>query len=195
APQLQLPEQWCLDGDDEKFCCKLCIDPNVFSSIVCWIKNHPIFYDNLNNPQLPVEIQLAIFLNSAGHYGNAVMTEDAAEWVGVCVGMVYNCFWCIMIATLQHHDNCIHFDPLEGNDQEEHEHVKQWVEDQMGIPEWQHGFLCIDGSPLNLFQKPGWHGEGFYDHKSHYSISSQVSTNLLHLLIGHSPRPGHHPAS
>ncbi|KIJ11105.1 hypothetical protein PAXINDRAFT_40692, partial [Paxillus involutus ATCC 200175] len=36
------------------------------------------------------------------------------------------------------------------------------------------GFLCVDRTPFNLFQKPGWHGEGFFDRKSNYSISNQI---------------------
>ncbi|KIK18447.1 hypothetical protein PISMIDRAFT_80684, partial [Pisolithus microcarpus 441] len=50
---------------------------------------------------------------------------------------------------------------------------KNWVESR-SCPGWRGGFLCVDGSPINLFQKPGWHGEGFFDRKSRYSLSAQV---------------------
>jgi hypothetical protein len=57
---------------------KLCIDPEVFDCIVEKIQSNPIFSNRSNNLQLPVSIQLAIFLNWAGHYGNAISTEDVA---------------------------------------------------------------------------------------------------------------------
>ncbi|KIK15074.1 hypothetical protein PISMIDRAFT_16796 [Pisolithus microcarpus 441] len=48
---------------------------------------------------------------------------------------------------LQVHDEVIHFDPMELEDQEERDQAKSW---------------------------PGWHREGFFDHKSCYSLSVQV---------------------
>ena len=174
APQLQLLEEWSLDRDTARFHRKLCVVPEVFAGIAQRISGHPVFYNASNNPQLPMPIQLAIFLNAAGHYGNALTTEDLAEWVGVSIGTVYNCFHCVMIALLQHHDDAIHFDPMEAKDQEEIHRAKVWVE-RKGCFDWRNGFLCVDGSLFNLFQKPGWHGEGFYDRKSRYSLSSQVS--------------------
>ncbi|KIM58477.1 hypothetical protein SCLCIDRAFT_1190973, partial [Scleroderma citrinum Foug A] len=62
---------------------------------------------------------------------------------------------------------------MEAKDQEEIHRAKVWVESK-GCFDWRNGFLCVDGSLFNLFQKPGWHGEGFYDRKSRYSLSSQV---------------------
>ncbi|KIM58639.1 hypothetical protein SCLCIDRAFT_127808 [Scleroderma citrinum Foug A] len=45
-------------------------------------------------------------------------------------------------------------------DQEERNRAKWWVED-CSCPGWRGWFLCVNGSPINLYQKPGWHGEGF----------------------------------
>jgi len=179
APQLQLLEEWSLEGDIPRFCRKLRVVPEVFAGIIQHIEGHPVFLNASNNPQLPVPIQLAIFLNAAGHYGNVSTTEDLAEWAGVSIGTVYNCFHRVMIAILQHHDDTIHFDPMEARDQEEIRCAKVWVENK-GCFDWRNGFLCMDGSPFNLFQKPGWHGEGFYDRKSRYSLSSQVNIVCYH---------------
>jgi hypothetical protein len=41
--------------------------------------------------QLPCEIQLAIFLNHAGHYGNTATIQDIADWANISVGSIYNC--------------------------------------------------------------------------------------------------------
>ncbi|KAG2337323.1 hypothetical protein BDR05DRAFT_978547 [Suillus weaverae] len=118
----------------DKFCQKLRVSPAVFDKLIERISPHAIFYNNSNNPQLPVPIQLAIFLNGVGHYGNAATTQDLAEWAGVSVGT--------------HHDDAIHFDPLDREDQEERKRSQQW--------------------------KPGWHGEGFFDKHSNYSLTAQV---------------------
>jgi len=65
-----------------------------------------------SNQQLPVWFQLAIFLNGVGHYGNAATTQDIAEWAGVAVGTVYNCYQCVMLSLLHWHDAVIHFNPI-----------------------------------------------------------------------------------
>ena len=64
---------------------KLCVDPEIFDEILNQIIDHPIFHSqSAVNLQLPVAVQLAIFLNHAGptvmqflfqmlHYGQ--------EWV------------------------------------------------------------------------------------------------------------------
>lgn len=61
------------------FCKKLHINPAIFDCIVNKIYEHEIFHSGSNNLQLPVSIQLAIFLNCAGHYGNAISPEDMAQ--------------------------------------------------------------------------------------------------------------------
>jgi hypothetical protein len=90
---------------------------DVFYELMKLIQEHLIFYNCSNNPQLPVAVQLAIFLNGVGHYGNAATMEDISDWAGVSVGTIYNCYKWVMIAILQHHDHAIHFDPLDHEDQ------------------------------------------------------------------------------
>ncbi|KIK40290.1 hypothetical protein CY34DRAFT_87633, partial [Suillus luteus UH-Slu-Lm8-n1] len=124
-PQLHLLEKWALEKPD-KFHHKLHVNPPVFVEIVNKIINHPIFYNNSHNPQLPGPVQLTIFLNSISHYRNAATTEDITDWAGVLVRTVYNCHCCVMVAILQHLDDVIHFDPLDHNDQNKCERVKDW---------------------------------------------------------------------
>ncbi|KIK22919.1 hypothetical protein PISMIDRAFT_101564 [Pisolithus microcarpus 441] len=92
TPQLQLLEEWCLNNDLKRFRQKLHVDSDIFAHLVNRLENHPIFSNNSNNPQFPVPVQLAIFLNGVSHYGNGAATEDVAEWAGVSVGTVYNCY-------------------------------------------------------------------------------------------------------
>ncbi|KIK79342.1 hypothetical protein PAXRUDRAFT_161509 [Paxillus rubicundulus Ve08.2h10] len=64
---------------------KLWVDPDIFDAILDQISDHPIFSSASHNCQLPIAIQLAIFLNRAGHYGNAISPKDVAQWAGVRV--------------------------------------------------------------------------------------------------------------
>ena len=171
--QLPLLDEWRFDHL-ELFVRKLRVPPRIFEDIVDLIKNHPIFHNNSNNSQLPVSIQLAIFLNAAGHYGNAATSQDMAEWAGVSVGTVHNCYKRVMVAILHHDDDFIHFDLNHPKDLRDKQRAQRYVEEKT-CAQWKGGFLCVDGTPFKLFQKPGWHGEGFFDRKSNYSLSNQVS--------------------
>ncbi|KIK12177.1 hypothetical protein PISMIDRAFT_121341, partial [Pisolithus microcarpus 441] len=181
ALQLQLLEEWCLNNDLKKSHCKLHVDPDISASLITKLENHPVFSNNSNNPQLPVSVQLAIFLNGVGHCGNGATTEDVTEWARVSIGTVYNCYCWVMIMLLQLHDDVIHFDLMELL----HRGSRTRQSDGLNVTAAQsggEGFCAFDGSPFNLFPKPGWHGEGFYDCKSHYSLSTQVCTILW---LGH----------
>jgi hypothetical protein len=48
------------------------------------IENHDVFG---SDHQLSCEIQLAIFLDCAGHYGNAAALQDIANWAGISVSV------------------------------------------------------------------------------------------------------------
>jgi len=90
-PQIQLLDEWKLDHP-RLFQRKLRVSYEVFVEILMKIQNHMAFGSNPSSPQLPVSIQLAIFLNAAGYYGNAATSQDMAEWAGVSVGTVHNCY-------------------------------------------------------------------------------------------------------
>ncbi|KAG2054139.1 hypothetical protein BDR06DRAFT_1051076, partial [Suillus hirtellus] len=95
---------------------KLRIPPETFDDILDQISNHHVFHNQSNNPQLPVAVQLAIFLNRVGHYGNASSPEDISQWAGVSVGSVINCTNRVMVALLAEHDNFISFPTLDSVD-------------------------------------------------------------------------------
>jgi len=59
---------------------------------------------NSNTPQLPVNMQLAINLARAGHYGNGSSLMDVALWAGVSVGLVRKASIRVMIALVALHD-------------------------------------------------------------------------------------------
>jgi hypothetical protein len=149
---------------------KLRVNADIFDDILDQISDHHIFHNQSTNPQLPIAIQLAIFLNRAGHYGNAISLEDVAQWAGVSVGSVVNCTHRVMIALLEEHDRFISFPAANSEDAEL---ARQFAESRT-CPEWRGGFLAIDGSTIDLFAKPAYFGETFYDRKSKYSLGCQV---------------------
>ena len=169
APQLHLLVHFG-EHRPHLFWQKLRVEPEIFDDILDLISDHPIFHNNSHNPQLPVSIQLAIFLNHAGHYGNAISVEDVAQWAGISVGSVINCTNCVMVALLDQHDTFLSFPPPDSQD---FEHAREYTAKTV-CPEWQNGILAIDGSTINVYQKPGFHGEVFYDRKSRYSLGCQV---------------------
>ncbi|KAJ7642520.1 hypothetical protein B0H17DRAFT_837108, partial [Mycena rosella] len=146
---------------------KLRVDPNVFDSLVAMIKDDPIFYNNSNNLQFPVEIQLAVFLFRAGHYGNAASPYDTATWAGMSVGGVDKSTDRALVAILGLHDDAVGLP--EGKEKEA---SKRWVERESCI-EWRDGFLVVDGSKIPFYERPGLHGDAWFDKDKQYSIDLQ----------------------
>ena len=95
---------------------KVRVDPPIFDDILDQISDHAVFHNQSNNRQLPVSVQLAIFLNCVGHYGNSSSPEDIAQWAGVSVGMVVNCTNCVMASLLAQHDAFINIPHVYSND-------------------------------------------------------------------------------
>jgi hypothetical protein len=168
CPQLTLLT-WARTHNIPMFRRKVRIIPTTFDSILNLIQDHPIFHNNSNNSQTPIDIQLAIVLNRFGHYGNAASPADIGEWAGVSSGTVTNCTKRVAIALLSLHDYAIHL-PTPS----EKEEAKSYSSKQV-CPEWKGGFLTVDGTTVPLFQKPGFHGEAYFDRSSQYSLNLQVS--------------------
>ncbi|KAJ7645304.1 hypothetical protein B0H17DRAFT_834308, partial [Mycena rosella] len=150
-----------------RWCRKLRVEPNTFNGILSMIQEDPIFYNNLNTPQLPVEIQLAVFLFRVGHYGNAGSPDETANWAGMSVGGVDKCTDRIPFSLLALHDDAVGLPDDFGK-----ELSKQWVEEQ-SCPEWRDGFLVVDGSKIPFYQRPGLHGGAWFDKDKEYSIDLQ----------------------
>jgi hypothetical protein len=125
SSQLHLLEHWREESPD-RFCQKLRVDPETFDSLVALIEDNPIFSNNSNCPQLPVPLQLSVFLFCASHYGNAVSPEDMAQWAGISVSGVERCTDRIIVSLVSLHDEAIHFPGADNKEQ-----AKAFVEAQM----------------------------------------------------------------
>ncbi|KAJ7124708.1 hypothetical protein C8R46DRAFT_828519, partial [Mycena filopes] len=148
------------------------VSPDTFDELVLRVETHSIFLNNSPKRQTPPSIQLAIVLFRFGHDGNAASVESIAQWAGASAGLVVKCTQRVIIAFLSLHDSVIR-QPTEI----EKEAAKAWVESASCF-EWRNGFLMvdgytIDGTPFPLFEKPGYHGEVYFDRKSNYSLNCQ----------------------
>ncbi|KIK16358.1 hypothetical protein PISMIDRAFT_113573, partial [Pisolithus microcarpus 441] len=150
---------------------KLHVNPEVFDDILDQISGHPVFQNQSNNKQLPVLIQLAIFLYRAGHYGNACSPEDVSQWAGVSVGTVVNCTHHVIATLLDQHDEFVY---IPGAQSEEMRHARAFTESRT-CRAWKNGVFAADSSAINLYARPGMFGDGFYDRKARFSLNCQVS--------------------
>ena len=167
ASQLHLLDHW-QEHDIRNFRAKLRVHPLTFCHILDLIKDHPIFHNNLNSAQMPVDIQLAVYLVRAGHYGNSSAVSEVAIWAGVSVGFVRKATLRVMIALISLHDTAIHL-PTD----DEKAASKKWVENAC-CPEWRNGFLAVDGTKFPFFQRPGLHGDAWFNKNKDYSADCQV---------------------
>jgi hypothetical protein len=158
------------EGDSLRFRRNLRVSPDTFDELVQRIADHHVFHNQSNCQQFPVEIQLAITLFRFGHDGNSTSVEAVAQWAGVSVGTVVKTTRRVIIAFLSLHDTVIRWP-----NEEEKEAAKEWVEAE-SCPSWRDGFCMVDGTLIPLFEKPGHHGEAYFDRKSNYSLNVQVSS-------------------
>jgi hypothetical protein len=170
SSQIHLLDKWRAENLSQ-FWKKVRVDPDTFDGLLQKIVDHPVFYNNSNVPQAPVTVQLAIFLNRAGHYGNSASPEDIGQWAGVSPGSVNNATNRVIIALLSLHDKAVHLPNTE-----EKETAKDWVGAQ-ACPEWRDGYLLVDGTKLAVFQRPGLHGDAWFDKNKDYSLDCQVCTS------------------
>ena len=77
-------------ADHKWFINMLHVSPQVFQALLQLIKDHPVFQNNFNNSQTPVETQLAVTLYQMGCFGNNASLEDIARISGSSEGSVEN---------------------------------------------------------------------------------------------------------
>lgn len=157
------------------------VNPTTFDKIVGKIQDDPIFYNESNNPQIPVEEQLAITLYRFGHDGNAASKAEVARWAGGGRGSPALHTKQVMTAILRRSfmDEAVRFPTME-----EKTKAKAWVEAH-SCRAWRHGWLFVDGTLIPLFDRPYWYGESYFDRKCNYSLNIQVCKlfNMQFILL------------
>jgi hypothetical protein len=142
------------------------------------IEDHPIFRSHSPKPQAPVEYQLAVTLFRLGRYGNGASVQEIARQAGISEGTVEAYTARCFTAILAHHDTfCCK--PTAA----EIEVEKKWIEKEAGVPEWREGWLIYDGTIVNLFCKPGLHGDAYFTRKMNYGLNVQIGNLPSNLRI------------
>lgn len=150
---------------------QLRIWPSTFDLLVAALSSDPVFSNNSQNAQLPVDYQVAIVLFRFGHYGNASSVQAVANWAGVGKGTVLLVTRRVMRAILRRpfKDAYVRL-PNEA----EKEAAKAWVEEH-SCKAWRGGWCMVDGTLVPLYNRPFWFGESYFDRKCNYSMNIQVS--------------------
>jgi hypothetical protein len=170
----------CLkDSRGDHFRQQLRINPTTFDALVAFIHDDPVFMNNSNNPQMPVEEQLAITLFRFGRDGNGSGLQDVANWAGVAKGTVSLVVRRVMVAILRpgFMEKAVRFP-----DEEELREAKEWVEEH-SCHSWKKGWCFVDGSLIPLATRPEWFGESYWDRKDRYSLNVQVLDSFVIIFL------------
>jgi hypothetical protein len=150
---------------------QLRVSPEVFDTLVAILEVHPVFQNQSNHEQIPVQEQVAIALYRLGHDGNACSMTDVGLWSGKGHGTVDLVMRRVLTAmTSETFRAMTLYPPTEA----EKEHSRQWVE-EITCPLWRGGWCGVDGSCIPLFGRPAHFGNTWYDRKGRYSTNVQVS--------------------
>ncbi|KAF7310261.1 DDE Tnp4 domain-containing protein [Mycena indigotica] len=166
-------------NDQKRFENMLRISPYCFDVLLELIKDHTIFSNNSNNPQTPIEQQLAVTLYRLGRYGNGASIEDIARIAGCSEGSVENFTNRVFTAIEALHDLFVR--PLTTAEKEVE---KDWVEQNVGFGGlWREGWIMYDGTIVPLYAKPALNGQGYYTRKSNYGLNVQIGNAPSNLRI------------
>jgi len=154
----------------EIFRSHLWVTPQCFDLLVSALQDDPVFHNESNFPQMPVEEQVAIALYRFGHFGNAVSNMKVALWAGVGYGTVRLVTNRVIRAVCGER---FRHSALYWPDNTAKECAKAWVEEN-SCPAWWNGWLMVDGTLVPLSVRPGYYGNTFFDRKSNYSLNVQV---------------------
>lgn len=135
------------------------VTPATFDKVVQKIQDDPIFFNDSNNPQIPVEQQLAITLYHFGHDGNAASQAGVGHWAGGGRGSPALHTKQVMTAILRQSfmKDAVWFPTADEKDK-----AKDWVKAH-SCRAWQNGWLFVDGTLIPLFDRPHWYGKSYFD--------------------------------
>lgn len=150
------------------------MSPFTFDRLVKELENDPVFGNDSNHGQMPVEDQVAITLFRFGHSGNASGLQQVANWAGVGKGTIILVTRRVMTAVLrpQFMAGAVRMPTAS-----EKEKAKSWVE-KHSCKAWRNGWCMVDGTLVPLFDRPFWFGESYFDRKCNYSLNIQVRISI-----------------
>jgi hypothetical protein len=162
-------------GREDHFRQALRVSPQTFDTLVARLETDPIFFNNSNQPQLPVELQVAVALYRFGHDGNAASMQSVANWAGLGKGTVHLYTRRVMTAVLRPSfmQNAVRMPTAA-----EKEKAKRWVHTH-SCKAWRNGWCFVDGTLVPLDERPTWYGPSYFDRKCNYSLNIQARCTPL----------------
>jgi DDE superfamily endonuclease len=145
-------------------------------NLVREFQNHPVFQSKGTRQQAPLRFQFALVLSRLGQYGTGQSRGQIAVKFGVSWGAVNLFTDRVIEALLGVHKQWVNW-PTD----DEKEKTKSALRKD-GFPGCV-GF--IDGTLIEIFQRPGTDGEAYFDRKKNYSLNMQVVVNQDKRIIGY----------
>ncbi|KAL3685950.1 hypothetical protein R1sor_003972 [Riccia sorocarpa] len=170
------------DSSEEENCEDYDFDSELYELWLSLQCNHPIFFNNSNCPQTPAVVQLAVGLDRLGHEGNGACIDRSMELWGISHGSLVNFTRRVLIAI----EDMLRRE-LQWPTPQERQRISEAFTEK-GFP----GCVgLIDGTLVELVQRPHFDGETYYDRKSNYSLNVQiVCDHRRRILFLYSGLPG-----
>ncbi|KXN80887.1 hypothetical protein AN958_06943 [Leucoagaricus sp. SymC.cos] len=170
--------------DSKHFWKDLCIASKTFDQLLKKIADNLVFISTGSHKQIPVDEQLTIALYHFGHFRNAASVEAIGQWAGVSASTVVICTCHVQPFLISYH----HLSLLHHSVRVSSLSAKECVEAASCVI-WHDGWLLVNGALVPLTEKPDYHGEAYFDHKSNYSLNVQLITlpnlYIVDYVIGH----------
>ena len=170
SSQLRLTLTEWIDSQPQIFRRHLRVNPDTFYALCRAIGDDPIFKNNSQNEQIPVDQQIAVALYRFGHFGNGTNMSDVGLWAGFGHGTVDRITRRVIVAATR---ATFRKAAVRWVTDEEREAAKDWVA-EAAVPGWRNGWLMVDGSLIPLAARPGHFGSAWFDRKCNYSLNLQV---------------------
>jgi len=156
-------------GDETFYKTYLRMTPASFSNLVDLIYNHEAFYNRSNRRQEEIAVQLAVVLDTLGHYGNGMASiRNAMVW-DRSTGSLRNYLMRGLQAILSLEERFLTWPTPE---------ERQAHSDLMSQKAGFEGCIgYVDGTTVPFAQRPAYLGDHFFDRKFHYSLNVQVICN------------------
>lgn len=131
------------------------------------LKDHQIFkIDGAGRPQFDIILQLMILLNYFSLNGNGQNFTSIGKMFHVSKGACRDCFNRVLSAVLSLKEEFIVWPDDSGRKEISNRFLVTY-----GLPDCVG---CIDGTLINLVQKPEWMGHDFYTRKCGYAVNALI---------------------
>jgi hypothetical protein len=145
--------------------------PATFRSIHALIRDHYRFFTGPR--QTPSDLQLAITVYRLGHHGNSAVVAQVADDFNVSAGTIETATRRVLPILLERLTDWSKW-PNEREKGDAKAFIRSRIEYAELRDSWANYYTMLDGSTFNLYARPGWDGDSFWDRKSRYSMNGQA---------------------